>query len=145
MTLPHTFSLFNYDYNKTLFINHFIIKNGQNKRKCQQNPACPFGPEPFWPITQPGHLATCHLHENIKVPSLVRTDESGDEGNMFDRGLFCLCTGSVLIVGGTSAGSIFQGETLSGREMEEVSSQRTFNSIQNILASLILIIKIQFV
>lgn len=46
---------------------------------------------------------------------------------MFGRGLFCLCTGSVLIVGGIRAGSIFQGETLSGRGIEEVSSQRTFN------------------
>lgn len=56
----------------------------------------------------------------------MRTEESGDEGNMVDRGLFCLCTGSGLIAGGTRAGSIFHGETLSGRGIVELSSHLTF-------------------
>ena len=59
------------------------------------------------------------------IPSLVRTDESGDEGNMFDRGLLGLGTGSGFNAGGVTAGSIFQGETLSGRGIVEVSSHLT--------------------
>lgn len=68
------------------------------------------------------------------VPSLVRADISGEEDKTCERGLFCLCTGSVLIAGGMRAGSIFQGDTLSGRGMEEVSSQSTCNSMQIFLA-----------
>lgn len=60
-----------------------------------------------------------------KLPSLVRTDESGEEGRLFDRGLFGLGTGRGLRAGGVRAGSIFQGETRSGLGTEEVSSQRT--------------------
>lgn len=59
------------------------------------------------------------------IPSLVRTDESGDEGNMFDRGRFGLGTGRGFNAGGVTAGSIFQGETLSGRGIVEVSSHLT--------------------
>lgn len=58
------------------------------------------------------------------VPSLVRAEESGDEGTMFDRCLFGLGIGSGFMTG-VEAGSIFQGETLSGREILEVSSHRT--------------------
>lgn len=59
------------------------------------------------------------------IPSLVRTEESGEDGNMLDRGLFDLGTGSGFIAGGVRAGSIFQGETLSGRGILEISSHRT--------------------
>lgn len=45
---------------------------------------------------------------------------------MPDRGLFDLGTGSGFIAGGVRAGSIFQGETLSGRGILEISSHRTF-------------------
>lgn len=55
----------------------------------------------------------------------MRTDESGDEGNMFDLGLLGLGIGRELSAGGANAGSIFQGETLSGRGMVEVSSHLT--------------------
>lgn len=60
------------------------------------------------------------------IPSLVRTEESGEEGTKFVRGLFSLGTGRGLRAGGVKAGSIFQGDTLSGRGMLEDSSQRTF-------------------
>lgn len=62
---------------------------------------------------------------HVTTPSLVRTDESGDEGNMFDLGLLGLGIGRELSAGGANAGSIFQGETLSGRGMVEVSSHLT--------------------
>jgi len=58
-------------------------------------------------------------------PSLVRTDESGDEGKILDLGLFGLATGGALSAGGLRAGSIFQGETRSGLGMLEFSSHRT--------------------
>lgn len=44
---------------------------------------------------------------------------------MLDRGLFALGTGRGLSAGGERAGSIFQGDTLSGRDMVEVSSHLT--------------------
>ena len=56
--------------------------------------------------------------------SRVRTDESREEGITFVRGLFGLGTGKGF-TGGAIVGSIFHGETLSGRGMEEVSSQCT--------------------
>ena len=62
------------------------------------------------------------------LPSRVRTEESGEEGTIFDRCLFDLGTGRGLSAGGVKAGSIFQGETLSGRGMVEVSSQRTLKN-----------------
>lgn len=72
------------------------------------------------------------LHETImlktryaQLPSLVRTDESGDEGTMLERGLFGLGTGRGFRAGGARAGSIFQGDTLSGRGVVEVSSHLT--------------------
>lgn len=65
------------------------------------------------------------MQRERKIPSLVRTEESGEEGNMFDRGLFGLGTGSGFSAGGVTAGSIFQGETLSGRGILEISSHRT--------------------
>lgn len=55
----------------------------------------------------------------------MRTDESGDEGNMFDRNLFGLGIGRGFNAGGLTAGSTFQGETLSGRGIVEVSSHLT--------------------
>ena len=61
------------------------------------------------------------------IPSLTRTEESGEEGTKLVRGLFSLGTGRGLWVGGVEAGSIFQGETLSGRGMVEFSSHRTLN------------------
>lgn len=61
-------------------------------------------------------------------PSLVRTDESGDEGKMLDLGLFGLAIGGALSAGGLRAGSIFQGETWSGLGMVEFSSHRTFKN-----------------
>lgn len=60
------------------------------------------------------------------TPSLVRTDESGEDDTMFARGLLGLGIGRGLGTGGVKAGSIFQGETLSGRGMEEVSSHLTY-------------------
>lgn len=68
----------------------------------------------------------CALYLQSWLPSLVRTDESGDEGTMFDRGLFDLGTGRGFSAGGARAGSIFQGETLSGRGTEEFSSHLTY-------------------
>ena len=62
-----------------------------------------------------------------KVPSFVRIDESGEHGITLDRGLLDLGIGRGLIGGGVKAGSIFQGETLSGRGTEELSSHRTLN------------------
>lgn len=61
----------------------------------------------------------------MTVPSLVRTEESGEEGTMLDLGLLGLGIGRGLSAGGANAGSIFQGETLSGRGMVEVSSHLT--------------------
>ena len=60
------------------------------------------------------------------LPSLVSTELSGDEGTAFDRGLFGLGIGRGFRAGGAKAGSIFQGDTLSGRGMVEVSSHRTY-------------------
>lgn len=62
------------------------------------------------------------------IPSLVRTEESGDEGRTFDRGLFGLGIGSGLRAGGVRAGSIFQGETWSGLGIAELSSHRTLKT-----------------
>lgn len=61
----------------------------------------------------------------MNIPSLVRTEESGDEGTIFDLGLLGLGIGMGFIAGGANAGSIFQGETLSGRGMVEFSSHLT--------------------
>jgi len=58
------------------------------------------------------------------VPSLVMTEESGVAVAAFERGLLILETGSGL-TGGLEAGSICQGETRSGRGMDEFSSHRT--------------------
>jgi hypothetical protein len=58
------------------------------------------------------------------VPSLVRTDESGEAAGTLGLGLLTRERGSGL-TGGDEAGSIFQGETLSGRGIVEGSSQRT--------------------
>lgn len=44
---------------------------------------------------------------------------------MVDRGLFGLDIGRGFSAGGVRAGSIFQGETLSGRGIVEVSSHLT--------------------
>lgn len=59
------------------------------------------------------------------VPSLVRTEDSGDEGKMLDLGLLGLETGRGFRARGARAGSIFQGDTLSGRGMAEFSSHLT--------------------
>lgn len=58
----------------------------------------------------------------------MRTDASGEGRGAFCLGLFTLEeeSGSGL-TGGDEAGSIFQGETLSGRGIVEGSSQRTYN------------------
>jgi hypothetical protein len=58
------------------------------------------------------------------VPSLVMTEESGVAVAAFERGLLILETGSGL-TGGLEAGSICQGETRSGRGIDEFSSHRT--------------------
>lgn len=65
-------------------------------------------------------------------PSLVRTEESGDVDKILDRCLFCLLTGSGVIAGGVKAGSIFHGETLSGRGTVDVSSHRTYTKGKNV-------------
>jgi hypothetical protein len=57
-------------------------------------------------------------------PSFVGSEESDGEGGTLGRGLLVLGTGSGL-TGGLTAGSICQGETLSGRGMEEASSHLT--------------------
>lgn len=62
--------------------------------------------------------------------------ESGDEGTMFDRGLFGRGIGRGFSAGGARAGSIFQGETLSGRGMDEVSSHLTFKKHKNVSFSI---------
>jgi hypothetical protein len=62
----------------------------------------------------------------MNKPSLVRTDGSGEGG-----GAFCLCLFTLLLergrgfTEGEEAGSIFHGDTLSGRGIVEGSSQRT--------------------
>ena len=61
------------------------------------------------------------------IPSLVRTEESGEQGTKLVRDLFSLGTGRGLTVAGVKAGSIFQGDTLSGRGTVEFSSHRTLN------------------
>jgi hypothetical protein len=60
----------------------------------------------------------------VWLPSLVRTDDSGEAAGTFGLGLLTRERGSGL-TGGDEAGSIFQGETLSGRGIVEGSSQRT--------------------
>jgi hypothetical protein len=52
------------------------------------------------------------------------TEESGVAVTAFERGLLILETGSGL-TGGLEAGSICQGETRSGRGIDEFSSHRT--------------------
>jgi hypothetical protein len=66
------------------------------------------------------------LNDLINLPSFVRTDDSGEGGGAFCLGLFPLERGRGL-TGGDEAGSIFQGETLSGRGIVEGSSQRTYS------------------
>lgn len=58
------------------------------------------------------------------VPSLVITGGSAEAVMAFERGLLILETGSGL-TGGLEAGSICQGETRSGRGIDEFSSHRT--------------------
>ena len=58
------------------------------------------------------------------VPSLVRTDDSGEAGVTLGRGLLGRGSGKEW-GGGVDAGSIFHGDTLSGRAIEDVSSHRT--------------------
>lgn len=58
-------------------------------------------------------------------PSFVGAEESDGEGRALGRGLLVLGTGSGLMGGGLTAGSICQGETLSGRGMDEASSHLT--------------------
>jgi hypothetical protein len=65
-------------------------------------------------------------------PSFVVADESDREGRTFGRCLLVLGTGSGLIGGGLTAGSICQGETLSGRGMEEASSHLTYITSEHI-------------
>lgn len=75
------------------------------------------------PFRNPSKIPAGFLNQNNKsknLPSLVRTEESGDYGKMFGQDLYSLGTGR-----GLSAGSIFQGETLSGRRIVEVSSHLT--------------------
>jgi len=49
----------------------------------------------------------------------VRTDASGEGGGAFCLGLFTLEESGSGLTGGDEAGSIFQGETLSGRGIVE--------------------------
>lgn len=58
------------------------------------------------------------------VPSLVRTEDSGEAGVTLGRGLLGRGSGKEC-GGGVDAGSIFHGDTLSGRAIEDVSSHRT--------------------
>jgi hypothetical protein len=76
---------------------------------------------------------TCIFHqvstdEFVWLPSF-ETDDSGDGAGTFGLGLLTRERGSGL-TGGDEAGSIFQGETLSGRGIVEGSSQRTFRDLQ---------------
>lgn len=61
------------------------------------------------------------------MPSFVRTDDSGEGGGAFCLGLLTLEESGRGLTGGDEAGSIFQGETLSGRGIVEGSSQRTYS------------------
>lgn len=61
-------------------------------------------------------------------PSRVRIEESGDDGTTLDRGLLGLGIIRGFIAGGARAGSIFHGETLSGRGMLDVSSHLTWKT-----------------
>jgi hypothetical protein len=63
------------------------------------------------------------------IPSRVRTEESGEDGTTLARGLLGLGIGRGFRAGGARAGSIFQGETLSGRGMLEVSSHLTLRHL----------------
>lgn len=67
------------------------------------------------------------LNDLLHLPSFVRTDDSSEGGGTFCLGLFALeeCTSG--LTGGDEAGSIFQGETLSGCGIVEGSSQRTYS------------------
>ena len=60
----------------------------------------------------------------LNLPSFVRTDDSGEGGGAC-LGLFTLEESGRGLTGGDEAGSIFHGETLSGRGIVEGSSQRT--------------------
>jgi len=60
----------------------------------------------------------------LNLPSFVRTDDSGEGGGAC-LGLFILEESGRGLTGGDEAGSIFHGETLSGRGIVEGSSQRT--------------------
>ena len=62
------------------------------------------------------------------IPSLVRKEESGEEGTILDRGLFSLGMGRGFSAAVVKAGCIFQGETLSGLGMVEFSSHCTFKN-----------------
>ena len=55
----------------------------------------------------------------------MRMEESGVEGARLDLGLLGLGIGTGLKAGGERAGSIFHGDTLSGRGILVVSSHRT--------------------
>lgn len=68
-------------------------------------------------------------HKYLTIPSRVRTEESGDDGTMLARGLLGLGIGRGFRAGGARAGSIFQGETLSGRGMLDVSSHLTLRHL----------------
>lgn len=70
------------------------------------------------------HQSSSKSNELISLPSFVRTDDSGETGGTFGLGLLTRERGSGL-TGGDEAGSIFQGETLSGRGIVDGSSQRT--------------------
>lgn len=72
-----------------------------------------------------------NVSTSCSIPSLVGTKESVDDDTMFPRGLFDRHTGWASRVG-VKASSIFQGETLSGRWMGEVSSHRTCKRTQGL-------------
>lgn len=58
-------------------------------------------------------------------PSFVGAGESDGEDRTLGRCLLVLGTGSGLMGGGLTAGSICHGETLSGRGIDEASSHLT--------------------
>jgi hypothetical protein len=62
------------------------------------------------------------------LPSFVTTDDSVEGWEAFCLGLLTLEDSGRGLTGGDEAGSIFQGETLSGRGIVEGSSQRTYNN-----------------
>lgn len=56
------------------------------------------------------------------------TEDSGEGGGGFCLGLLTLEESGRGLTGADEAGSIFQGDTLSGRGILEGSSQRTYNN-----------------